>query len=120
MSKENAIKSLNVAIKGLRVSRKRLEKIIAEKDVNQDPFDRELRKKAGITRKLANIRKRKVLVKAANVIVAAPPPEEIESVVKTINAVEQMALAEAIRRAGVDAIISLASESSTLARKVKV
>lgn len=120
MSKENTIKALNVAIKGLRVSRKQLEKIIAQKQFNEEPFDTELHRKAGITRRLGTLRLRKAQAKAADVIVAAPTPGEIQSVVETIRAVERMALSEAIRRAGVDAVITLASESSALAKKVKV
>jgi hypothetical protein len=120
MSIDNAVKAIDASIKGLRVSRKMLEKVIAQKSFEEEPFDTELRRKAGITRKLASLRTRRAQMVAAGVVVAAPTPAEIRQVIDTIRAVERMAVADAMRRAGTDAILKLAEDSSKLAGKIRV
>jgi hypothetical protein len=120
MSQQKALEALDASIKGLRVSRKTLEKVIAEKRFLQKNRDRELREKARITRKLANVRVRKAQARAAQVVVAAPTAAEIRSVVQTIREVERMALADAMRRAGINLVIKLAADSSGLAKKIKL
>ncbi len=119
MSFDNAIKGIDATIKGLRTARKKLEKVIAQKRFEGKPFDVESRRKAGITRRLANLRTRRAQLVAAGTVVAAPTPAEIRAVVDLIRSVEQMALADAMRRAGLDAIMDLAEGSSKLAGKIR-
>ena len=122
MSMANALNGLAAAIKGLRVTRKKLETVIAQKVFEEKDFDQEMREKARVNRKLANLRKRKALAEAAseNNIVSAPSPAEIRAVTQTIRAVEQLALRDAMRRQGLKLIKDLAAKSAALGDKTKV
>lgn len=115
---ENATRALDAAIRGLRAARKQIEDVIAEKEFQQKPFDRERREKARVNRKLTKLRRRRAMVAASRVVVPAPKPAEIKAVVATIREVERLALADAMRKAGIDLVMKVVSESSALAGKV--
>ena len=122
MSMANALSGLATAIKGLRVTRKKLEIVIAQKVFEEKDFDQEMREKARVNRKLANLRKRKALAEAAseNKIVSAPSPAEIRAVTQTIRAVEQLALRDAMRRQGLKMMKGLATKAAALGDKTRV
>lgn len=117
-TKDKAISAIESSIKVLRASRGKIEDVIAEKKFRRKNVDKERAEKASLNRKLANLRDLKVELRAANVVVSAPTPAEIAEVNGLIREIHDLALADAMRAAGLRFLQSAVAQAIELRGKV--
>ncbi|MHC4270026.1 MAG: hypothetical protein ACYSTS_16400 [Planctomycetota bacterium] len=117
--KRNALQGIETAIKVNRAIRAKLEEVIAEKLWKRRNVDKERSAKASVNARLARLRRRKLDIDAASVVVSAPSVAEIRQVNNLIKEINDLALADAMRAAGLDFLKSAAARAAELRGKVK-
>lgn len=117
---KNGADALAASIKGLRTSRKKLERVIARKKIKSKNYDSEMYEKARITSRLPHLQTRLAFVEAGKAVIAAPTVAEIHAVKALIKKVEAIATAQAATKQGFKVIQSLTEASSGLGAGVKV
>jgi predicted nucleic acid-binding Zn-ribbon protein len=116
---DTAIKALETSIAVLRARRAKLEEVIADKKFRRKNVDAERAEKATLNRKLGNLRDRLVELQAANQMVSAPTTAEVNEVKRLIRAINDLALADAMRAQGIKFLQGAVTQAMELSGKVK-
>ena len=117
-TKDNAIRAIKTSINVHRAARAKIEDVIARKKFRRRSVDKERAEKASLNRKIANLRDLKVELEAANDVVSAPTVAEITEVNGLIKEINELALADAMRAAGLRFLQSAVARATALRSQV--
>jgi retron-type reverse transcriptase len=118
-NKDNALKAIETTISLNRAVRAKLEEIIAHKKFRRKNVDKERAKKAALSRKINDLNDLKVELDASDIVASAPSLSDIRQVTELIKKINELALADAMRKAGLSFIKKALASASELHGKVK-
>ena len=118
-TKNRALEAIDAAIAANRAIRAKLEEAIAERLWKRRSVDKERADKASVISRLARLRRRRLEIEAAAVVVSAPTVAEIKEVRRLVKEINDLALADATRTGLLTFLKSAGARAAKLREGVK-
>ena len=120
MSKKNAMDAVEATRDTHQAAWEKMGKVIAKKKLLGKDFKQVLRLKTRIASKIGRYNSRLLEIKAASNVIAAPSVAEVKKVQKLLKSVRNIAIKDAMLKAGFKMIKDALASSAKIAAKVKV
>ncbi len=119
MSKKNAMDALEATRDTHQAAWEKMGKVIAKKKFLGKDFKQDSRLRARIARKIGTYNSRLLEIKAASTVIKAPSVAEVKKVRNLLKSVKNIAIKDAMLKAGVKKIKDALASSAKIAGKVK-